>query len=183
MADETGAGGEAPGKIELPFLISQLQQSQDAYRLVITLTSQFITVLVVANVTLIGYAISQRVAGILLVGPIFPAGIIVAVLVGRRSALPIAYTVVNLEYKYGRRAADWLGSTFVSIFVNAAYVDELLEVGRIADFHERMARLRKMRGPLVGSGRGIVRASMILVALVQAAAAIVLWLYFGWRMF
>jgi hypothetical protein len=189
--DETGTTNVMPGvtgsqtgaKAETAFITSQLQQTNESYRMVITLVTQIMTVLVLGNITLVGYAISQHIAGILLIGPIFPIGIIATALITGRVVLPIIYTYVNLERKYANNTADWLGRTFFSFLVNPKFVERLFEIGSLPDWSERMNLLRKLPVVIVGTGKGIIRACLALVALAQVGAAFVLWGYFGWRMF
>jgi hypothetical protein len=174
---------EQEPKIEHTFIISQLQQHVESYRMVITLTVQLMTVLVLANVTLVGYAISQQIAGILLFGPIFPIGIIATVLMVGRAALPIIYSFVNLERKYGGDRIDWLGKTFFSFLVSPKFVQRVLEIGMLPNWPQRYAQLRKLPLAIVGTGKGIIRVCLGVIALAQIAAALVLWYYFDWRMF
>jgi hypothetical protein len=181
---DEGRGSAAESEtVAIAFITAQLEQTSESYRQIITLTSQIITVLLVANVTLVGYAMSQQIAGILLITPIFPLGIIATVLINARSAVPLVYTFVNLERKYGRGQADWLGKSFFSFITSERYVEKLLEIGSLPDWQERLARLRKSPLPIVGSGRGLGRASVALIALAQVVAAFVLWYFFDWRMF
>jgi hypothetical protein len=169
--------------VETPFVVAELQQMSESYRLIVTLTVQIITVLVLANVTLIGYAIGQRIAGILLIGPIFPIGIITTVLIAGRVGLPLIYTYVNLERKYGRDQADWLGRTFFPIMISLRFVVRALEIGELPGWSQRFAQMRRLPLPVVGTGKGIIRVCLVLVALGQIATAFVLWGYFGWQMF
>jgi hypothetical protein len=182
MEDGGRSAGEADA-VTTAFITAELEHASESYRQLITLTSQIITVLIVANVTLVGYAISQQIAGILLIAPIFPLAIIATVLINARAALPMVYVYVNLERKYGHTYADWLGSTFFSFIMGTGYVEKLLEIGRLPDGQERFARLRKTPVPIVGSGRGLGRASVALVAVAEVAAALILWYFFDWRMF
>jgi hypothetical protein len=169
--------------VETPFVIAQLQQMSESYRLVITLTVQIITVLVLANVTLVGYAMGRSLAGILLIGPIFPLGIITTVYVAGRMGLPLIYTYINLERKYGHDQADWLGRSFFSVFINHRWVERALKIGELPDWSQRFAEMRRLPLPVVGTGKGIIRACLGLVALGQVAAAFILWGFFDWDMF
>lgn len=174
---------EPDPKPETAFIISQLQQHVETYRMILTITVQILTVLVLGNVTLVGYAISQQIAGILLIGPLFPVGIIITVFLVGHFAMPIIYSYLNLERKFGGDWADWLGKTFFSYMFTAKFVSQMLEAGSLPDWDKRYTALKKMPMVVVGTGKGIIRACLALVAVGQVAAAIVLWLYFDWRMF
>jgi hypothetical protein len=174
---------EARPKVEQTFVNGQLQQMNESYRMVITLTVQVMTVFVLGNVTLVGYAISQRIAGILLIGPIFPIGIFLTILITGRAALPIIYAYVNLEQKQGGYQADWLGRTIFSYLFKPKHIQRLLEIGKMPEWPQRLAAIKKMPILLVGTGKGLSRAGLVLIALGQVGAAFVLWGFFDWRMF
>jgi len=183
LAEVSHKPEEASPRVETPFVVAQLQQMSESYRVVMTLAVQIITVLVLANVTLVGFAMGRNIAGILLIGPIFPLGIIMTVYIAGRIGLPLIYTYVNLERKYGHDQADWLGRSFFSIMISPRWVERALEIGELPDWSERFAEMRRLPMPVVGTGKGIIRACLVLVALAQIAAAFVLWAFFGWDMF
>ena len=63
----------------------QLQQSIETYRVQMSLLVQICTVLVVADATTVGYAIQQKLAGIIWVGVIFPVTMFLVIRVIFRS--------------------------------------------------------------------------------------------------
>src|SRR5258708_6442225 len=167
MPEESHDPEQASPKVDTAFITVQLQQLSESYRVVITQTVQIMTVLVLANVTLAGYAIGNHIAGILLIGPLFPIGMVGVVLINARLALPLIYAFINLERKYGHDQADWLGKTFFSFIINPRFVQRALEIGDMPEWSERFSQLRKMPIPIAGTGRGFGRACLALIALAQ----------------
>ena len=105
----------------------QLTQAMETYRLQLSLLVTIITVLVVANATVVGYAITTQIASIFFIGSLFPTGIIVAARIIFGLSLPIIYTAVNIERNYiGVADMDWLASTFISVSVAPEYYDRLV---------------------------------------------------------
>jgi hypothetical protein len=54
------------------FLRQQLDQAIQTYRSALTVLVQIMTVLIVANVTVWGYAINYKIAGMIFIGAVFP---------------------------------------------------------------------------------------------------------------
>lgn len=168
---------------EQEFIKSQFEQSMETYRTQLTLLSQLTAVLVIANATVVGYAISSQKSGILLIGPLFPIMILCIAHSIFRLMVPVIYTAVSLEHKYGAPHIDFLATTFLSISMSTEYVDELKAISMNQDPVERIRQLRGVTRPLLGSGRNIVTTALVLVALGQFIAPVILSLLFKWRFF
>lgn len=159
----------------------QFTQSMQTYRAQFTLLVQIATVLVIADVTIVGYAITERIASLLLIGALFPLGILYSIYAVYRLTLPVVYTIISLENKYGGLNANRFASTFLAFIRSPEYVDTLRSIGSVGDPWERIERLRHVSLPHLGSGKGIGRAMLISVMLGQIAASIVLAMFFNWR--
>jgi hypothetical protein len=168
---------------DLPFVIEQFKQGMEAYRAAMLSVISFSTVLVVVNATLVGYAVNQRLAGLLLIGPIFPITMIGSVMVVRRMQTPMIYFLINLEHRFGGDKFDWGMTTFVSSTISATFVEGVLAIGNIADREERMRAIDRNPVPVIGTGKGVLRAMLTTVALGQVIAAIALWQAADWRLF
>lgn len=165
-------------ELEIPKLV--LQQAIETYRVQMTLLIQLITVLVLANVTLIGYAFTSKFGGLLLVGPLFPSMIYCAVRTVFRLSTPIVYAAVTVEQECPP-GCDTLMATFLGFAINAEYVEQLRAISRTSDFSERMQQLRELRTPVL-RGPWIIRASLAVVAIGQPIMAFVTVTWFGWRL-
>jgi len=58
------------------FLIMQYEQAMETFRHGVTSLAQLVTVFVLADITLIGFAIDNQIAGIIFLGALFPIFII-----------------------------------------------------------------------------------------------------------
>ena len=94
------------------FAAKELELAIGTFREQFSLLIQIATVLVIANVTVGGYAISEKIAGLLFFTALFPFSILFVSSGIRRYMLPIVYTAVAIEHKYGQDEIDWLASTF-----------------------------------------------------------------------
>ena len=169
-------------KSEQEFVGLQFEQAMETYRTQYSLLAQITAVLVIADATIVGYAINMQISGILFIGSLFPIMIICVAHAIFRLMVSIIYTAVNLEQKYSVSNADFLATTFLSVTMSTEYVDELKNISLIQDPVERIRQLRGVARPLLGSGKGVITSALILVALGQIIAPIVLTMYFGWRL-
>lgn len=169
---------------DLEFVKVELEQALETFRTQLSLLVQIVTILVIADATVVGFAVSTQIAGILLIGPLFPIMIIVITSIVFRLAKPVVYTAVSLEHKYGDRSAAWLASTFLSSTVSTEYVAQLKEISSVQDSAERMRRLRSVPAPSFGgTDVRVTRVALIVIAVGQVIAPVVLSLCFGWRLF
>lgn len=155
------------------FARSQFEQAVETYRTQFSLLIQIATVLVVANATIVGYAMSKQTSGILFVGPLFPIVILLVANAIFRLSIPIVYTAVSLEHRYGEGDSDWLASTFLMFAASNTYVEEMKAICSIENHEERMKRLHSLYSPVFGK-HSKMRIALILVAIAQVFAPIVL---------
>ena len=179
MSNESSTADTEP---KFEFVTLQLEQGYETYRAQFSLLLQGITFLVIADVTLIGYAISSQVAGILLVGIIFPLMALRVIRTANRMMVPIAFSMLSLETKYGGGNHDWLANTFLPAAATSEFLEELKEVTAIEDRAERIAQLRRVPAPFLGR-KSKTRLAFILIVVAQIIAPFVLWLGSGWRLF
>jgi hypothetical protein len=169
---------------DLEFARLQLGQAITTYQTQLSLLVQIITILVIADATVVGYAISTQIAGILLIGPLFPIMIFVVSRIIFKLSLPTVYTAVSIEQKYGNTNGDWLASTFVSTTISPDYLNRLKTIASTQDSSERIKQLRSAPAPsFKGPGTGITKLALVLIMLGQIIAPFILSSYFGWRMF
>lgn len=103
---------EAPSLPEFAKL--QLQQSVETLRVQVSLLVQICTVLVLGDATVVGYAIQQRLAGVMWAGLIFPLAMRTFISFIMRLTVPIAATAVQIETEYREPGAFGLVSTFLA---------------------------------------------------------------------
>ena len=93
------------------------EQAISAYRAQYAQFVQMTTVLIVANVTIIAYAATTKIAGILFIGAIFPILMFYTHNRTNKMMLPMLYTAIGLENKYGKGSSDWLITTLLSYLI------------------------------------------------------------------
>jgi len=183
MINESQASSAIPTTSDLEFIRLQLGQAITTYQAQLTLLIELITVLIIANATVVGYALSTQLAGIMLIGALFPVMIVVLQLLVYKRSLPIIFTAISIEQKYGIANMDWLASTFVSATISPDYFNQLKTIALIQDSSERMKQLRNLPIPLFkGIYSYIITLAIVLVTLFQIIAPFFLW-HYGWRMF
>jgi hypothetical protein len=161
----------------------EIEQAMETFRVFMSLMIQMITLLALADVTIVGYAVSTQISGILLIGALFPVLVVFVLNRVSRLTFPPIYTAVSLEQKYGGDSSDWLASTLLANTISAEYIEKLKKISVIQDNTERIKQLRSVAQPLVGSSKGLTRGVLILVAIAQVLAPIVLTAFFKWRLF
>jgi hypothetical protein len=166
------------------FVRLQYQQAMETYRTQLNLLIQIATVLVVADATVVGYAISTQIAGVLFVGLIFPLALMFINRLIFRFTLPVIYVAISLERKFGSDNIDWLATTFISDVVSPAYAASLRLISSITNPVQRIRELRKMSSPEFRPKiRLIGTSTVIAIAIGHIIAPIVLSQYFGWKLF
>lgn len=161
----------------------QFEQAVETYRTQLSLLVQIATVLIIADATVVGYALSMQIASILLLGSMFPVAILFMMQVVYRLTLPIFYSAVSLESEYVHREADSLASTFVAFINSPEYLAKLRAISSIQNPEERIEQLKKIPLPRLGSGRGIGRISLALIVVAHIVGPVILTVFFNWRFF
>ncbi len=165
------------------FVRLQIQQSMDLYRSTISTLVQILTVLVVGDVTVAGFAMNQKSSGILIVGVVFP--IIMYYLIYRINFILVStfFTAVSLEQKYGGINENWLASTLLVVGISPEALKEMVEISKITDPNIRAKRLRKASVPPIRKGMGLLRFSLIAIAVGQIWAPFILAYLYQWKLF
>ncbi len=171
---------ESPSLPELTKL--QLQQSIETYRLQMSLLVQVCTVLILADASVVGYAIQQRLAGIIWVGALFPLGMLMIIHIVVRLTLPIVATAVCIETKYKDPAVPGLVSTFLSYAVEPAFIDEIRSAMDKPTEEERAIALAEVPKPYLHNRGHLVRYTLVFVVTMQLLVPFVLWRYAGWTL-
>lgn len=166
-------------KIEQEFANLQFEQAIETLRAQASLLTQMIVVLVIANATLIGYAIGTQISGFLFIGPLFSFMILHLTNVMFKAAIPILYIAVSIEGRYGGCQGDWGVSAFLSTLYSPDYVAELRKIDSIQDPVKKFRQLRNISLP---QRLSITRIVFFLLALGQVVAPLILYYFFGWRL-
>jgi hypothetical protein len=84
-------------KIRPDFLIVQYEQAMEIFRHGVTSLAQLVTVFVLADITLLGFAIDNQIAGIIFLGALFPIFIMNSASVVGKLLAPTIFTAYYLE--------------------------------------------------------------------------------------
>ncbi len=156
----------------------QLQQSVETYRVQLSLLVQICTVFVVADATVVGYAIQQRLAGFMWAGLVFPYGILSMMHIIARLTLPILATAVHIEAKYRDPEASGLMSTYLASAVSPMFVEKMRAAMMHPTESERASALAALPSPHLSALTS--RMVVIGVLLAQTIVPFVLWKFAGW---
>jgi hypothetical protein len=159
----------------------QLQQSIETYRVQMTLLVQICGVFVLADGTMVGFAIQQRLAGIIWVGLVFPVTMFLIIRIVYRLTLPVIATAVTIETKYHDGDMTGLMSLFIALGVSQ---DILLQLRSTALFENEEARLKiysDLKRPRF-AGSSLTRFGLLVVTVGQVIAPLVLNGFFGWSL-
>ncbi len=165
------------------FLRLQYQQALETYRAQLTLLVQIITVLVLADVTMVGFAINSATSGMIVVGAVFPVMILIIISYVFRLSAPILYVAVNIEEKFPSISADLLASTFVSSVIGSEYLHNLRAIVATLDPEERIRMRRELPAPIFRVRRiSRTKTALMLITLAQLLAPIPLYYLFCWHL-
>jgi len=164
---------------EIAFARLEFQQAIESFKTGFSLTIQILTVFVVANVTIIGYAISSQLAGIFIVGALIPLMMILVIVGVSKFLMPVLYTAATIESRYGKRNIDWLISTTTSVIVSSNFLRRIQDISHIDNHEERIKLLKKQRLEMID--RPHFRALLFVLSLLQIVSAAILNIFFDWR--
>jgi hypothetical protein len=165
------------------FVKMQFDQAIETYRTEFTTLIQIVTALIIADLSIVGFAINNHIAGILLIGSLFPLIILSTLIRINKYMLPVVYAAIILENKYGKDSDDWLMSTFISISISPELTETFKRISSVDDYKERMKTLRNMDIPTLGIGRNRTRFSLIIISIGQILIPFLLTHFYNWRLF
>jgi len=166
---------------EFSFIEKQIDRATSTFMDQFKLVIQIVTALVVANITILGYAIGTKTAGMIYAGALVPITIIYVLYVASQFMTPIIYTAVNLENKYSQKKNDFLISTFLSYVLSRDYLNSLNKISTIENPDERFRKLRKLGFPIFN--RRSFQIALLILSLEELVLPFLLHYYFGWQYF
>lgn len=162
------------------FVNLELAQALETYRAMFSLAVQLMSVFIIADVTVVGYAISVQIAGILFAGTILPLAIYYVVYGATRRMNPVIYSAIIMEQTHGGAQVDWLATTFFASIVSPGVIKHFQLISKLESFDERIEKLREVKGSTLGGRRLLLLLSAIAGAHVVLPFA--LSTLFGWRL-
>lgn len=166
---------------ELEFIHLQLTQAIETFRMQFNLLVQILTVFVIADVSILGYAISIQSVGIIMIAAIIPLFMIVVIYGASRFMIPILYTAIVLEDKYPKQNTDWLMATYLSVVVSTDFVEQLRDISQTKNHEQKIQKLRKQRLKMID--RRIFDILLLTISLTHLLTSFVLIWKFNWKIF
>jgi hypothetical protein len=160
----------------------QLQQCVETYRVQMSLLVQICTVFILADATMVGYALQQQLAGALLVGIVFPLAMLVVMRVVVRMTIPVLAAAIAIETKYKDSDAPGFVSTFVSTAISFALLEQIRAAVVLSTEQARARALADLSRPYSFSGSRLIKHALMLIIVAQAIVPILLWHFAGWSL-
>ena len=150
-------------KVSSELIKIQYQEGVSTYRTQISLLIQIMTVLVVGDITIIGFAFENKSASLLIIGAIFPATLLIIIKVIKRLMIPIIETCYRIENEYLTKETPRLATS---------YIEKTQLSKRPADFFK--LRFTETR---------IYTYIVIVITIGQIASGIIFSIIFKWSIF
>lgn len=132
---------------DIEFYKFELQQSIETFKTQFSLLVSILTVFVVSNVTVIGYAVTHRISTIFLIGAIIPLFMLFITRTTFRFMIPIIYTAISLEKQFEGEDTDLIINTFARSIMRKDFVYEVYQITAIPSREERVRRVNKLKSP------------------------------------
>lgn len=168
-------------KINHDFLIVQYEQAMETFRHGVTSLAQLVTVFVLADLTLLGFAIDNQIAGIIFLGALFPIFIMNSASVVGKLLAPTVFTAYCIEQKCGEEISG-LMHTGLRVNLSPEVAQKLEAVRAMTSVEAQASQLRKIDISMFGRRKNIVNFLLILVALIHVMAPVLLTSRFSWRL-
>jgi hypothetical protein len=169
-------------RINPEFLIVQYEQAMETFRHGVTSLAQLVTVFVLADLTLLGFAIDNQIAGIIFLGALFPIFIMNSASVVGKLLAPTVFTAYCIEQKCGE-AISGLMHTGLRVNLSREVANQLAAISAIENIDEQAAQLRRLDISMFGRRKNLVNFLLILVALIHVLAPLLLISNrFAWRL-
>lgn len=159
------------------FLELELQEAFENYRTILKLVVSIFTLLVTANITVIGYALANKVTILFAAGAIFPiAGLLLLLFFGRMF-VPITYTAFMIEQTTTNRP-DCFWGVLLAMMASST-IPKIKGILEIEDPQERVKQLSKQLSGFLSFG-GLTFWGALILSLLQIIAIPALHYIFGW---
>lgn len=168
-------------KINPDFLVTQYEQAMETFRHGVTSLAQLVTVFVLADITLLGFAIDNKIAGIIWIGALFPLFIMNSASVVGKLLAPTIFTAYGLEQKCGA-AIGGLMHTGLRVNLSLEVANKLAAISALSNLDEQAVQLRRLDISMFGRRKTVVNLLLIFVTLIHMIAPVLLTSYFAWKL-
>jgi len=121
----------------------------ETFRHGVTSLAQLVTVFVLADITLIGFAIDNQIAGIIFLGALFPLFIMNSASVVGKLLTPTIFTAYCIEQKCGAEISG-LMHTGLRVNFSREVAHKLAAISAISNIDDQAAQLRRLNISMFG---------------------------------
>jgi len=168
-------------KIKPEFMIVQYEQAMETFRHGVTSLAQLVTVFVLADITLIGFAIDNQIAGIIFLGVLFPLFIINSASVVGKLLTPTIFTAYCIEQKCGEKICGLMHSG-LRVNLSSEVANKLEAISDMTNADDQAGQLRQINISMFGRRKNLVNTLLILSALIHVITPLLLTSCFSWRL-
>jgi len=168
-------------KINSEFLTVQYEQAMETFRHGVTSLAQLVTVFVLADITLIGFAIDNQIADIIFLGALFPIFIMNSANVVGKLLAPTIFTAYCIEQKCGAEISG-LMHTGLRVNLSPEIAQKLETISAMTNIDDQAGQLRKIDISMFGRRKTLVNILLILVALIHIIAPLLFTSCFSWKL-
>ncbi len=143
---------------------------------------QGITVVSLANISLIGFAINNELAGLLFLGGFVPIIATFLLYLGDLHMLPIIFTAMNIEAKHSEDRSYGVSAALISAVIPVSFT-KLKSVATITGVDEQMSELKKIANPFKNKAKYRIIIALIFLSLSQCIVAALLNQFYEWKLF
>lgn len=184
MKNDTASQGIEVQDLDRQLLLGgQLEHANATWRWQIGFLVQAFTILVVANIGLLGYAFGKQRAGIIVLGALFPLVFFVILKIVSRLVVPTVYTAIAIEHELLKGGLDGLMTTLVAVTISKEHIESFIAISSEKDFTNRINSLQKIRVPIFGKYTRSIEYILIIYTGCQLISAVLLVFSFGWYFF
>lgn len=170
-------------KTQSEFSKLELQEAINTFRTGLSVLVQIVTVLVVANVSILGYAISYKMTGIIFLGALIPLLIIVITRMVSNLLVPAVYTAYAIEKHAGQSQHDNLMQIGITVLSSPDFIQKLDEISQQDGLAARAESLRDLNFSLLGTQKNLIFLILGLISLLQLLIPFILSSIYHWPMF
>jgi len=165
----------------LGFLIMQYEQAMETFRQGVTSLAQLVTVFVLADITLLGFAIDNKIAGIIFLGALFPVFIMNSASVVGKLLAPTIFTAYCIEQKCDAEIGG-LMHTGLRVNLSLEVANKLAAIHAMSNIDDQALQLRRLDISMFGRRKTLINLLLIFVTLIHLMAPILLTSRFAWKL-
>ena len=154
---------DRPEDVRSEFLRAQWQQAVETFRTQITLIVQWSTLMMIANVTFLGYGIANRLGGVLIAASLFPLTVLLILLKFESHARAVIYTAIQIERVLLPKSVDGLARSYLIVAAGERYARQVEHATELADVEGRLHALCGIPGNCL-FGAKVVRYGLVVAA-------------------